>query len=39
MERSGDLAPIAHAEVQSFQGMRVSDVKTTLAVVILKVSH
>jgi hypothetical protein len=39
MERTGDLAPIARAEVQSFRGMRVSQEKTTLPVVILKVSR
>ena len=39
MEKAGDLARIAQEEVQSFQGMRVNQVKTTIPVVILKVSR
>ena len=39
MERMGDLTPIAHAEVQSFQGMRVNQVRATIPVVILKVNR
>src|SRR5207249_1566745 len=36
MEKAGDLARIAQEEVQSFQGMRVNQVKTTIPVVIIK---
>ena len=39
MEKAGDLARIAQEEVQSFQGMRVNQVKTTIPVVILRVTR
>jgi hypothetical protein len=39
MERTGDLSPIARAEVESFQGMRITQARTRLPVVILKVSR
>ena len=37
MEREGDLIPIARAEVQNFQSMRVDEVRASIPVVILKV--
>lgn len=39
MERVGELTPIAHVEVQIFQGMRVNQIRTTIPVVVFKVNR
>jgi len=39
MEQTGELTPIARAEVQSFQGKRVDEVRAATPVVILKVKR
>jgi uncharacterized protein DUF1420 len=39
MERTGDLTPIAHAEVQNFLDKRVDQSRATIPVVILKVNR
>lgn len=39
MERVGDLTPIAHTDVEGFQGMRIDEVRIAIPVVILKVSR
>lgn len=39
MEKMGDLAIIARADAQSFQGNRLDQVRTGIAVVVLRVVH
>jgi len=39
MERLGDLAPFAHAEVENIQGKRMDEQRSKTQVVILKVRH
>jgi hypothetical protein len=39
LEASGKLIPVASAEVSTFQGMRISGVRTQLHVVILQVAN
>lgn len=39
MERTGELIPLSQIDVQNFQGMRLTQTRVTVPVVILKIKH